>query len=78
MLVCGIHNVLLVANFYKGKRLVAVYRLDEGNLVISSPSVYSYKVHQVVTLLNKKAARHFLQVPFRVYLYFPYIFHRFY
>ena len=42
----------------------AIYRLDEGNLVITSPSAYSYKVHQVVTLLNKKAAHHFKQVFF--------------
>ncbi|HET7896029.1 MAG TPA: hypothetical protein VFL47_00115 [Flavisolibacter sp.] len=34
----------------------AVYRLDEGILTILSPSEYTLKVHQVITLLNADAA----------------------
>lgn len=34
----------------------AVYRLDEGLLDIRSSSAYTFKVHQVVTLLNARAA----------------------
>src|SRR5215213_2830934 len=36
----------------------AVYRLDEGILDISSPSHYTFKVHQVVTILNAEGADH--------------------
>lgn len=40
------------------KNANAVFRLDEAVIEISSPSKYTYKVHQIVTLLNKDAARH--------------------
>ena len=37
----------------------AVYRLDEGSIEILSAAKYNYKIHNVVTVLNKKAAHHF-------------------
>ena len=37
----------------------AVYRLDEGSIEILSASKYNYKIHNVVTVLNKKADHHF-------------------
>jgi hypothetical protein len=39
----------------------AVYRLDEGILTVLSPSKYNFKIHQVITLLNKEAAHHLRQ-----------------
>ncbi len=33
---------------------IAVYRLDEGNVEVISPSRYIFKVHQVATVLNNK------------------------
>ena len=39
------------------KNANAVYRLDEGILEISSPSHYSQKVHQIVTLLNSDGSK---------------------
>lgn len=40
------------------KNADAVYRLDEGLVDITSPSRYSFKVHNIVTLLNKNAQHH--------------------
>jgi hypothetical protein len=40
------------------KNAQAVYRLDEASLKIESPSKFTYKLHQVVTLLNEEAKRH--------------------
>ena len=37
----------------------AVYRLDEGSIEILSSSKYNYKIHNVVTVFNKKASHHF-------------------
>lgn len=42
----------------------AIYRLDEGILEIISPSKYSFKTHQIITLLNSEAAHHLLQTLF--------------
>jgi hypothetical protein len=36
----------------------AVIRLDEGILEVASPSEYTLKVHQVITILNTEGARH--------------------
>lgn len=37
----------------------AVYRIDEGTVEILSPSKYNYSIHNVVTVFNQKASRHF-------------------
>lgn len=39
----------------------AVYRLDEAALEVLSPSKYSLKVHQVITILNAEGANHLQQ-----------------
>lgn len=39
----------------------AIYRLDEGILDVETASKYTYKTHQVVTLLNKDAGHHLTQ-----------------
>jgi hypothetical protein len=39
----------------------AVYRLDEAVVEVLSPSKYTEKVHQVVTILNSEGARHLQQ-----------------
>jgi hypothetical protein len=39
----------------------AVYRLDEANLEILSASKYTFKVHQVTTILNAEGAGHLQQ-----------------
>lgn len=39
----------------------AVYRLDEANLEIISPSKYTFKVHQITTILNAEGAQHLQQ-----------------
>ena len=36
----------------------AVYRLDEGTLEVLSPSKYTLRTHQVITILNKEGAGH--------------------
>lgn len=38
----------------------SVFRLDEAVLEISSPSTYTLKVHQIITILNQESA-HYLQ-----------------
>lgn len=38
-----------------------VYRLDEGILEITSPSKYTLKVHQIITILNQEGAEHLHQ-----------------
>lgn len=40
------------------KNANAVMRLDEAVVEISSPSRYTYKVYQIVTVLNKEGAHH--------------------
>ena len=40
------------------KNANAVFRLDEGILEISSPSHYTEKVHQIVTILNSEGSEH--------------------
>jgi hypothetical protein len=44
------------------KNASAVFRLDEGELKISSPSKYKYTEHHVVTLLTEGAAEHLTHV----------------
>jgi len=39
----------------------AVYRLDEAIVEVISPSKYTEKVHQVITVLNSEGARHLQQ-----------------
>ena len=39
----------------------AVYRLDEAVVEVLSPSRYTEKVHQVITILNSEGARHLQQ-----------------
>jgi transglutaminase-like putative cysteine protease len=51
------YSALTLADSIK-KDVDAVYRLDEGFVDITSPSKYSYKVHNIVTLLNDKASHH--------------------
>jgi hypothetical protein len=36
----------------------AVYRLDEGILEITSPSRYTSKIHQIITILDESGAQH--------------------
>jgi hypothetical protein len=40
------------------KNTNAVFRLDEGVLEVTSPSHYTNRVHQIVTILNEKGANH--------------------
>ncbi|MFL5772690.1 MAG: hypothetical protein ACJ75F_06005, partial [Flavisolibacter sp.] len=40
----------------------AVYRLDEALLDVSSSSQFTFKVHQVVTILNSEGAEHLRHV----------------
>jgi hypothetical protein len=39
----------------------SVYRLDEATLDISSPGKYTYKVHQIITVLDKEGDHHLYQ-----------------
>ena len=43
------------------KNAHSVYRLDEGIVDISAPGKYTYKVHQVLTILDKEGAHHLRQ-----------------
>lgn len=43
------------------KNADAVYRLDEAVVEVISPSKYTEKVHQVVTVLNREGAKHLQQ-----------------
>jgi Domain of Unknown Function with PDB structure (DUF3857) len=44
------------------KNAAAVFRVDEAELKISSPSKYRFVQHHVVTLLNENAAEHLVHV----------------
>lgn len=44
------------------KDVHAVYRLDEGVLEIASPSRYTTKVHQIITILDESGAQHLRHV----------------
>jgi hypothetical protein len=43
------------------KNAKAVYRLNEAVLDITSPSKYTFKVHQVISILNREGAGHLQQ-----------------
>ncbi len=51
------YSALTLADSLK-KNANAVYRLDEGIVDVISASKYSFKVHNIVTLLNKEAEGH--------------------
>jgi hypothetical protein len=44
------------------KKANAVYRVDEAELKIISPSKYKYQIHQVITLLTEAASHHLMHV----------------